>query len=393
MAFNIGTNNLESYLVPLDYFVSGGLWGSGRNNNGQLGNGATSLSQPVFVQPVTGGTNWRYISPSKANIGSTAGIKTDGTLWLWGRNDYGQLGDNTSVAKSSPVQTISNGNNWNLVSFGQYHTAAIKTDGSLWLWGNNKYGQLGNNSGGTGVNSSSPVQTVAGGNNWIKVDCGWGFTMAIKTDGTLWGWGKNTSGQLGNNASANKSSPVQTVAAGTNWKLISCGRYQSSAIKTDGTLWSWGQNNTGQLGDNTTTNRSSPVQEITASTNWKLVSCSSYAFTAALKTDGTLWLWGSNAYGQIGNNTSGQQYSSPVQEVTGGTNWRTVSTGGGHVSAIKTDGTLWTWGINSFGQLANNTFNRTSSPAQTAAGGTNWRLSNSGGYQTHAINLTWGSIT
>ena len=160
-------------------------------------------------------------------------------LWLWGENSYGALGDNTSAPKSSPVQTIAGGTNWKQVAFGRYYAAAIKTDGTLWAWGRNDYGQLGNN---TITHRSSPVQTISGGNNWKQVVGGRYQTAAIKTDGTLWTWGFNGDGQLGNNTSGsgtNKSSPIQTIAAGTNWKQVSCGYGHTAAIKTDGTLWIW----------------------------------------------------------------------------------------------------------------------------------------------------------
>ena len=164
-----------------------------------------------------------------------------GNLWLWGYNNYGQLGNNTTVNKSSPVQTIAGGTNWKSVACGYYHTAAIKTDGTLWSCGYNGYGQLGNNS---VVNKSSPVQTIASGTNWKSVVCGHSHTAAIKTDGTLWVCGYNNVGQLGDNSQVHKSSPVQTIAGGTNWKSVSAGLYHTAAIKTDGTLWLCGYNNT-----------------------------------------------------------------------------------------------------------------------------------------------------
>ena len=200
-----------------------------------------------------------------------------GSLWTWGQNNTGQLGDNTIVNKSSPVQTVAGGTNWKQVAYGTNHTAAIKTDGTLWTWGYNNYGQLGDS---TIVNKSSPVQTIAGGTNWKQVAGGSVHTAAIKTDGTLWTWGNNGQGQLGDNTGANKSSPVQTIAGGTNWKQVSVGKDNNAAIKTDGTLWTWGSNLNGQLGDNTVANKSSPVQTVAGGTNWKQVACGYY--TAAI---------------------------------------------------------------------------------------------------------------
>jgi alpha-tubulin suppressor-like RCC1 family protein len=365
----------------------GTLWAWGSNSSGQLGDGTiTYRSSPV--QTVVFGVNWSSVACGREH---TAAIKTDGTLWTWGLNNSGQLGDNTLTNKSSPVQTIARGTNWNFVSCGNYHTAAIKTDGTLWTWGSNGYtngyygifsfGQLGDN---TQSNKSSPVQTIAGGTNWSKVSCGSEHTAAIKTDGTLWVWGFNPFGQLGDNTTTAKSSPIQTIAGGNNWSSISCGFSYTAAIKTDGTLWAWGSNSSGRLGDNTITNRSSPVQTITGGTNWSSVGGGRFD-TAAIKTDGTLWTWGRNTNGQLGDNTITDK-SSPVQTIAGGTNWNFVSCGNYHTAAIKTDGTLWNWGLNSFGRLGDNTIIDRSSPVQTigALGGA-WQSISCGFYHTTAI--------
>jgi len=305
-------------------------------------------------------------------------------LWLWGYNGYGQLGDNTNISRSSPVQTIAGGENWRMVSAGHYHTAAVKTDGTLWSWGANQYGQLGDT---TSTHRSSPIQTVAGGTTWKQVSAARYLTAAIKTDGTLWIWGRNQYGQLGDNTVVSKSSPVQTTAGGTNWKQVSAWLWMTAAIKTDGTLWTWGQNNYGELGDNTITHRSSPVQTVAGGTNWRLVSAGYYQ-TSAIKTDGTLWLWGYNGGGGLGDNTITHR-SSPVQTVAGGTNWKQVSgagfTIGLNTAAVKTDGSLWLWGTNLFGGLGDNTITHRSSPVQTVAGGTNWKQVAEGYYHTAAI--------
>jgi alpha-tubulin suppressor-like RCC1 family protein len=156
----------------------------------------------------------------------------------------------------------------------------------------------------------------------------------------LWTWGTNTSGELGTGDTSYYSSPVQTIAGGTNWKQVSCGGFgnisQMGAVKTDGTLWMWGYNFFGQLGTNDRVARSSPVQTVAVGTNWKQVACSSYQ-TAAIKTDGTLWLWGNNDYGQLGTNDTLRR-SSPVQTVAGGTDWKQVASGYLNTAAIKTDG-------------------------------------------------------
>jgi len=340
------TVDFEDYYVRADYFRSGNLWTWGNNSNGGLGDN-TIVSKSSPVQTVTFGTNWKQVA---GGGNSTAAIKTDGTLWMWGENTNGQLGDNSSTKRSSPVQTVAFGINWKQVSCGYPVTAAIKTDGTLWCWGANGLGGLGDN---TSTNRSSPVQTVAFGTNWKQVSCGGHSTAAIKTDGTLWCWGFNNNGQLGDNSSTNRASPVQTVAGGTNWNQVVSGLYGTIAIKTDGTLWCWGDNTNGQLGDNSSTKRSSPVQTVAFGTNWKQVFF--YNHCAAIKTDGSIWTWGRNSYGQLGDNTVTNR-SSPVQTILYGQNWKQVSCGYHHTAAIKTDGTLWTWGNNqSYGRLGDNT--------------------------------------
>ena len=351
------------------------LWTWGSGTYGQLGdNTATTKSTPVTT--FAGGTNWKQVSVS--GYGSCAAIKTDGTLWTWGRGTSGQLGDNTATNKSTPVTTFAGGTNWKQVSMGgRDYCAAIKTDGTLWTWGSANYGRLGDN---TTTNKSTPVTTFAGGTNWKQVSAGGGrHCAAIKTDGTLWTWGRGTEGQLGDNTVTNKSTPVTTFAGGTNWKQVSGGGTFAVAIKTDGTLWTWGAGTNRQLGTNTTTNKSTPVTTFAGGTNWKQVSSGGY-HCAAIKTDGTLWTWGYSSQGQLGTNDTTNK-STPVTTFAGGTNWKQVSAGYRNCAAIKTDGTLWTWGFGSNGRLGTNTTTDKSTPVTTFAGGTNWKqVSANGSY-------------
>jgi alpha-tubulin suppressor-like RCC1 family protein len=342
------------------------LWTWGVGGNGQLGNNTTTdRSTPVTT--FAGGANWKQVG-SRYNVG--AAIKTDGTLWTWGRNSYAMVGDNTATNRSTPVTTFAGGTNWKQVSVGARTLSAIKTDGTLWAWGTNANGQVGDN---TTTNRTTPVTTFAGGTNWKQVDNGYFHTAAIKTDGTLWTWGHNSYGQIGNNTSGtNRLTPVTTFAGGTNWKQVSCGAYHTAAIKTDGTLWTWGHNSYGQIGNNTSgTNRLTPVTTFAGGTNWKQVSCG-FAFTSAIKTDGTLWTWGRGTDGQLGNNTTINR-STPVTTFAGGTNWKQVSCTGTQIAVIKTDGTLWVWGKNVVGGLGDNTAVNRSTPVTTFAGGSNWK--------------------
>jgi len=361
--------------------LSGLMWLWGANayatvSRGSLGDGSY-INRSSPVQNVMGG-NWKQVSGSAAIISA---IRYDSTLWTAGVATSGQLGNNdANYSFTSPVQTVSGGSNWSQVSAGSVMTGATKTDGSLWVWGRNDYGQLGDN---TTVWKSSPIQTVAGGTNWKIVSATLYNCSGIKTDGTLWLWGANAYGQLGDNTTVNKSSPIQIMTGGT-WIAICHGAYQDTvaAIKTDGTLWTWGYNAFGGLGDNTTIHRSSPVQTIAGGT-WRSVD-SAPALMTGIKTDGTLWTWGFGGNGQLGDNTTISR-SSPAQTVAGGNNWKQVACGYDHMAAIKTDGTLWTWGYNAFGQLGNNTTGNTSSPIQTVMNINTWRQVTCGRNSTSAI--------
>ncbi len=379
----------------VDCFTGKELWVWGNQYKGQLGNNVgsnTLISSPI--QTISAGSTWKSVSLGgpfsfAGSCGAAAAIKADGTLWIWGSGTHGGLGNNYATNRSSPVQTISGGTNWKQVSSGGSSMLAIKTDGTLWGWGLSNNGQLGNES---AASRSSPVQTVSGGTNWKQVSASWVMASAIKTDGTLWLWGFSQQGALGDNTIITKSSPVQTVSGGTNWKQVSAGLDLVSAVKTDGTLWIWGYNSRGQLGDNTTINKSSPVQTASGGTNWKQVSAGA-SISAAIKTDGTLWTWGYNGSGQLATNNLISR-SSPVQTVSGGTNWRCVETStaglgtGPGMGAIKTDGTLWTWGRTYFGSLGDNTSINRSSPVQTVARGTTWKTVSTNAYMFAAIKET-----
>jgi len=385
--YNNQTVDFDDYYVRSDIFTQGNLWSWGRNLNGGLGdNSATSKSSPV--QTIAQALNWKQVGG--IGTGNGVGIKTDGTLWTWGNNASGILGDPTTIhSKSSPAQTFLSTTDWVSVGSGRKcnHMAAIRTNGSLWLWGSAIYGQLGDNS---VVSKSSAVQTITASLDWAQVTLGNYSTGAIKTDGSLWVWGNGALGVLGTNDLTNRSSPVQTVAGGTDWKQISMGPYHCAAIKTDGSLWVWGYNASGNLGDNTTVNKSSPIQTVAGGTNWKQASCGGNHI-GAIKTDGSLWMWGSNSSGQLGNNSTNSA-SSPIQTVTGGNNWKQISCGYDFTAALKTDGTIWTWGSNAYigtpvGSLGDNTGTSRSSPIQTVMGGTNWKSLSCG--HGHVLALTY----
>jgi alpha-tubulin suppressor-like RCC1 family protein len=374
------TYSFDDVFVPADLFREGTLWTWGFGTSGQLGN-ASIIGSSTPVTTFSGGTNWKQVSAGGNHM---IAIKTDGTLWTWGNGGSGRLGNAAITDRSTPVTTFAGGTDWKQVSAGRFHTTAIKTDGTLWTWGSGGNGRLGN---ADITNRSTPVTTFAGGTNWKQVSAGCDYTAAIKTDGTLWVWGYGLSGRLGNASTSDVSTPVTTFAGGTNWKQVSAGDPNGSAIKTDGTLWTWGSGGNGRLGNAAITDRSTPVTTFAGGTNWKQVSCGS-GHMAAIKTDGTLWTWGSGADGRLGNAAITDR-STPVTTFAGGTDWKQVdSEESFHSAAIKTDGTLWTWGLGTFGRLGNASIISSSTPVTTFAGGTNWKqvsLGNGG----HMVAVTY----
>jgi len=353
------------------------LYGWGRNDLGQLGVGnSTNYSSP---KQAGSATSWLTISSGYTYASAT---KSNGTLWSWGFNSSGQLGLGNTTTYLSPKQ-VGALTGWLKLSCGNYHTLAIKTDGTLWSWGNNSAGQLGL---GNTTSYSSPKQ-IGSLVNWASIAARFNSSFAIKTDGTLWSWGRNGSAELGlgdSGVGTNRSSPVQ-VGALTNWSKIFTASISlfTVAIKTDGTIWSWGSNLNGRLGLGNTTNYSSPKQ-IGALTNW-LTFSSGYFHTVATKTDGTLWSWGASAtYGALGlGNTT--NYSSPKQ-IGSLTNWLSVSCGAYFTTSIKTDGTLWSWGDARLGRLGLGNTTPYSSPKQVGAL-TSWAVTSSGAEFTNATQI------
>ena len=336
----------------------------GDDSDGTLGLNTTIFrSSPVQVGALV---DWKSISTSNVHVVS---VKRDGTLWSWGGNSQGQLGQNNGTSLSSPVQ-VGALTNWSKASAGKQSTLAIKTDGTLWAWGGNTSGVLGLNLS-TAVNVSSPVQ-IGSATNWVEASIGGDVAAGIRgTD--LYTWGQNSAGQLGQNlaAATDRSSPVQVGS--DSWATVSAGPLENFthvlAVTTSGKLYAWGLRNDGRLGDNqTSSNKSSPVQ-IGALTNWSIVSAGKDV-SHAIKTDSTLWAWGN--LDLLGLNSAISQ-SSPVQ-VGALTDWATVDnkvdTGNASVVATKTDFTMWAWGKNTDGQfgLNNTSLATVSSPVQIGSG-------------------------
>ena len=346
-------------------------WSWGYFRFGSQGANAPSEKRSSPVQ-VAGG---KYFSKITGHF-TVAGI-VDNELWAWGYNLVGALGNNEAgnpASQSSPIQIP--GTTWStaiVVDPGSASILATKTDNTLWAWGDNGYGGLAQND---VVDRSSPVQ-VGTDTTWNSSTGGiWGgnSSFAFKTDGTMWAWNYNGDGQLGLNDQINYSSPTQ-IGTDTTWDSglrKNSGTQSIGAIKTDGTLWMWGNNQWGNLGQNNTTEYSSPVQ-LGTNTTWSKVSANGQT-EAYIKTDGTLWVCGRNNDGELGINSKDDSRSSPVQ--LPGTTWSDIMVGAYHMAATKTDNTLWIWGdgegVGYLGLNQPNAF--VSSPTQIP--GTNWTFDN-----------------
>jgi len=272
-------------------------------------------------------------------------IKPDRTVWAWGLNTSGQLGDGTTATtRNTPVQ-VQGLTDVVAVSAKQYHSLALKSDGTVWAWGQNF------KSDGTQILRRTPAQ-VAGLSNVTAIAAGGLHSLALQADGTVWAWGYNTEGQLGDGSTTNRFTPVK-IAGLTNVTSIYAGLKVSYALKADGTLWAWGDNSYGQLGDGTKTQRNTPM--LVSGLNNVADVVTGINHILALKTDGTVWAWGYNSFGQVGDGTTSTRFK--PQPVQGLGNVSQLFDGGYHHFSLvlKNDGTVWGFGDNRTGQLGNGT--------------------------------------
>ena len=346
----------------MSYDPPGTLFSAGRAYFGALGLNSSTVRESSPTQ-VGFAANWASVWGGESY--SMIATKDDGSLWGWGRtSSYGNLGLNDIINRSSPTQIGATGD-WTGATFSGGGTImSVKSNGTLWAWGQGGGGATGQNN---KTQYSSPTQ-IGSDNTWSNTGGKIGGTiycsLAVKANGTLWSWGQNEYGELGHNNKDDYSSPKQ-IGSGTDWASVTGGPlFSSAAIKTNGTLWTWGRNNYNQLGQNNATEYSSPRQ-VGTNTTWARVNSGTYHTMMAVKTDGTMWMWGRGSSGVSGHNNT-TQYSSPKQ--IPGTTWDS-----GHgkfdttylsTAAFKTDGTAWSWGQNEYGVLGLGDRTDRSSPTQ-----------------------------
>lgn len=329
------------------------IWSWGPSTGGRIGDNATSnRSSPVSV---VGDHNFVKIFNGRGNADISGAIKDDGNIWNWGEGSSGGLGqDSVTVDRSSPVSVVGD-HSFIETSSGSAHNAGLKVDGTLWKWGTDSNGRLGRNT--QNENKSSPV-SVIGDHSFVDVQSGTSNTVARKDDGTAWAWGLNSSGRLGDDTIINRSSPVSVIG---DHSFVEIGMSTASAgcRKEDGSVWTWGEGTTSELGQGTVAvDRSSPISVVGDHSFINVQAANNHML--AMKSDGTAWAWGFNTFGSLGDDTTNGR-SSPIS-VIGDHSFIVIAAGGATSGGYKEDGSIWTWGQNTSGQVGDNTTANRSSP-------------------------------
>jgi alpha-tubulin suppressor-like RCC1 family protein len=341
---NIASGNYASHSLFLK--SDGSLWAMGYNNFGQLGDGTlnkTNRAQEIVSSGVTA---------MAAGQAHTLFIKTDGSLWVMGENNYGQLGDGTLTRTNRPEQIRPGG--VTAVAAGEYHSLFLESDGSLWAMGYNGDGQLGDGTNDSGnYYTNLPEQIEPSGVKAIAA--GHLHSLFLKSDGSLWAMGYNSDGELGDGNGLNTNRPVQIVAGGVT--AIAGGLWHTLFLKSDGSLWGMGQNVDGQLGDYTEAATNRPEQLVPGGVT---AIAAGGQFSLFLKSDGSLWAMGDRTYGQLGDGNDTYFTNGPEQIVA--SNVTTIAAGYIHSLFLKSDGSLWAMGYNIDGELGDG-FIDTSYPA------------------------------
>ena len=295
--------------------------------------------------PADGGVGCADVVMVGGGVGTSCAVTTVGTLYCWGAGQYGELGDgSTPMTRPTPMRA-GDGATWTAVDVGGEHACGMKTDGSLWCWGRNHHGQLG-----VGDDTARAVPTRVGtGTSWIEVHTGGDHTCALDDAGDLWCWGQNHVGQLGIGDSSDRNVPQRI--AGHTWVDFDTGFNHTCGVTAGGELQCWGGNTLGELGTGSTTDANAPVSAGT-DTDWAVVGAGD-RMTCAIKTDRTLWCWGSNDEGQLADGTYDGSVDVPhpdPAQVGDGTDWEHVAAGDNNVCGLRLGGALWCWGDNDNGE-------------------------------------------
>ncbi|NEW04583.1 hypothetical protein GK047_00910 [Paenibacillus sp. SYP-B3998] len=344
----ISSGYFTSYILKDDCSV----WFAGASNSGNV----------VNFEKVSG---LDHVSKIAAGGGHTLVLKQDGTVWSWGSNYNGELGNGSTVTSQTYPQQVKLLDDIIDITAGAQHSLALSKDGTLWAWGRNDFGQLGigtYDDHTTNYGKNIPVK-ISSIDHVVQIAAGNIHSLALKDDGTIWSWGQNGNFQLGDGTTVLSRNTPTLVENLTHVTKISAGLFHSLAVKNDGTVWSWGTNFYGQLGDGTLTWRNYPVKVLNLE---NVASVSSGFHNLALKKDGTIWSWGHNSSGQLGDGTTTDQLT--ALRVTGLEDVKNISSGAYHSVALEKNGSIWVWGNNAYGQLGDGTFKDSFLPKEIVPG-------------------------